>query len=90
VEQLVTAARRLFHALGCRDLARLDFRVTQDLRLYFIEANPLPGLSPSYSDLPVMGALVDWDYPRIIRSVLNSALQRQGLGTHQNAYSAVV
>ena len=38
-------ARRAFDALGCRDIARIDFRVKDGVP-YFIEANPLPGLAP--------------------------------------------
>ena len=38
-------ARRVFRALQCRDVARIDFRVRDGVP-YFIEANPLPGLAP--------------------------------------------
>lgn len=38
------ASRQIFHALKLRDYARLDFRLTADNRLYFIEANPNPDL----------------------------------------------
>lgn len=40
------ACRRLFHALGLRDYGRIDFRLTPDDRLVFIEANPNPDLHP--------------------------------------------
>ena len=39
-----TACVRLFGALHLRDYARLDFRLTPDNRLVFIEANPNPDL----------------------------------------------
>ena len=42
-------ALRLFNALRCCDLARVDFRQEEDGTIYFLEINPLPGLSPFYS-----------------------------------------
>ena len=48
-QQIQDYSLRLFHALGCRDLARVDFRQGEDGTIYFIEINPLPGLSPFYS-----------------------------------------
>ena len=51
VERLERAAREVFTALGCRDVARIDFRIDAEGRIYFIECNPLPGLSPGWSDL---------------------------------------
>ena len=45
------ACRATFMALGCRDVARVDLRLTEGGRVYVIEVNPLPGLTPNYSDL---------------------------------------
>ncbi|KAK3582427.1 hypothetical protein CHS0354_023973 [Potamilus streckersoni] len=38
-------ATRTFHALGCRDYARVDFRVTPQNQIYVIDVNPNPDLS---------------------------------------------
>jgi D-alanine-D-alanine ligase len=49
--EIMRTARRVYDALGCRDCARMDFRLAEDGRLYFIEVNPCrPG--PGYSDYP--------------------------------------
>jgi D-alanine-D-alanine ligase len=90
VKELEAAALTLFRVLGCRDFARFDFRVDVHDRPYFIEANPLPGLAPNYSDLSLMGNLSGWDYSRIIRTILDSALERQGLLRPEYAYRAAV
>jgi len=65
-----------FHTLGCRDFARLDFRLDRKGMPYFLEINPLPGLNPKSSDLPIMAYKMGWNYQGLISSVLNAALQR--------------
>lgn len=73
------AALALFNAFQCRDVARLDFRVDGNGTPQFLEANPLPGFSPVYSDLPIMARLSGWEYRRLVGAVLNAALARYGL-----------
>ncbi len=45
-KKIIDASRRMFHALSLRDYGRIDFRLTPDNRLVFIEANPNPDLHP--------------------------------------------
>lgn len=78
VDEIQSAALRLFKALGCRDAARLDFRVDRNHKVWFIEANPLPGLS-EYSDLPIMASLCGWTYPNLVNTILAAGLKRCGL-----------
>jgi D-alanine-D-alanine ligase len=69
------AALRAWHALGCRDVARVDFRLRDGVP-YFLEVNPLPGLNPESSDLVIMARLAGWDYERLVGSILTAALDR--------------
>lgn len=46
VRSIEAASRSIFRALKLRDYARLDFRLTRENRLYFLEANPNPDLHP--------------------------------------------
>jgi len=82
-KKIETAAAAVYKALECRDAARMDFRLSPEGRLYFIEINPLPGLAPGYSDLPFIAAFCGMDYATLIRNILDSALARYGL-RHKN------
>ena len=90
VQRIEDAALTAFRVLGCRDMARMDFRVDHLGQAYFIEANPLPGLSPVYGDLPIMGGLTGWDYPRLVGTILDSALERYGMVHREYAHRTAV
>jgi D-alanine-D-alanine ligase len=46
-EKLAGLARRAFRLLGCRDYARVDFRVKPSGRAYLLEVNPNPDFNPT-------------------------------------------
>ncbi len=74
--QRITAySLKSFEVLGCRDFARLDFRVNAEGVPYFLEINPLPGLG-TYSDLVIMAQKTGWTHEELIRAVFNTALKR--------------
>ena len=77
--EMKRTAARIFNALECRDFSRVDFRLSEDGKLYFIEVNPLPGLAPGYSDYPMLAQFCGMDYRTLILNVLNSALARYGM-----------
>ncbi len=72
------AAKQAFLALGCRDLARADFRVRDGVP-YFLEINPLPGLNPDYSDMVILAGLMNISYETLITRIVNAALLRHQL-----------
>lgn len=65
-----------FEVLGCRDFARLDFRIDAQGTPYFLEINPLPGLNPVSGDLSIMAGKMGWSYDGLISSILDAALNR--------------
>jgi D-alanine-D-alanine ligase len=66
---LERAALAAFAALGCRDVARIDFRVTRDGRPVFLEANPLPGLSPDKGDIVIATRATGLGYDALIGEI---------------------
>lgn len=75
-EEMKAMARAVFRALGCRDLARADFRLGADGRPRFIEINPLPGLAPGYSDYPMLAEFQGVPYGELVRGILDAAAAR--------------
>ncbi len=87
MRRLIEEARLAFDALGCRDLARIDFRLRDGVP-YFIEANPLPGLAPISSDLVILARGHGLGHADLIRTVLRVALDRVGLPVSRSVESA--
>jgi D-alanine-D-alanine ligase len=69
------AARQAWRALGCRDVSRIDFRLRDGVP-YFLETNPLPGLSPSSGDLVLLSGLIGLSHRELIGLILQAACER--------------
>ena len=74
--EIERVARGVFSALGCRDVARVDFRMDEGGHVYFLECNPLPGLTPGWSDLVMIANAGGLDYKGLIGEILSSAIRR--------------
>ena len=77
-EKIRYYATLAFKEFGCRDFARMDFRISENGEVYLLEINPLPGLSPDYSDLVIMTRKLGIKYEDLIMSILHSAFSRYG------------
>jgi D-alanine-D-alanine ligase len=75
-KSLEHTARSIFMALGCRDVARVDLRLDAKGRVNFIECNPLPGLTPGWSDLCIIGEAAGMDYRTLISEIMAPAIRR--------------
>lgn len=62
--------------LGCQDAGRVDIRCDGNGTPYFLEVNPLSGLHPKHSDLPILCAHLKIPYDRLIEEIVVSATQR--------------
>ncbi len=73
VERLTLAAWRV---LNCRDGGRVDVRCDAAGVPNFIEVNPLPGLHPQHSDLPMVCRFAGVSYVDLIDRIVRSARRR--------------
>ena len=62
-----------------KDAGRVDFRLDVNGKPNLIEVNPLAGLNPTYSDLPILARLSGITYDQLISEIMNSAVKRFGL-----------
>ena len=69
-------AKATFQALDCRDFARIDIRVDDQGKVYVFEVNPLPGMTPGYSDLVLISTAAGWDYDQLMAEVTAGGLRR--------------
>jgi len=65
-----------WQTLGCRDAGRVDVRCDGEGNPYFLEANPLAGLNPDHSDLPIISKGVGLGYQALIERIMISASKR--------------
>jgi D-alanine-D-alanine ligase len=72
------AALAAFEVLGCRDVARIDFRLRDGVP-YFIEANPLPGLSPISGDIVWIAGFMKVSHQELVGRIVDAALTRIGM-----------
>jgi len=74
VRNIETASARVFHGLKLRDYARIDYRLTPELELVFLEANANPDLSPhTFGDNRCFAGV---EYPDLIGGIVRAALKR--------------
>jgi D-alanine-D-alanine ligase len=63
-------------AIGGRDAGRIDVRCDEHGRPQLMEINPLAGLHPTHSDLPMIWSAVGCDYVDLIGRIVESAQSR--------------
>jgi D-alanine-D-alanine ligase len=65
-----------YRGIGCRDAGRVDLRCDGRGRVHFIEVNPLAGLNPERSDLPILCGMAGMDFATLIGRIVQSAARR--------------
>ncbi len=75
-QDVEAVALRSWRALGCRDAGRIDLRLDDNGQVHFLEVNPLAGIHPEHSDLPIMATMSGIKYDILIGRIMASAMQR--------------
>ncbi len=65
-----------WRTLGCRDGGRIDLRCDANGHPHFMEVNPLAGLHPEHSDLPILSTKAGVTYVELIGRIVASAIRR--------------
>jgi D-alanine-D-alanine ligase len=78
-EECKTVALKVWKALGGVDAGRVDVKADRNGRICFMEVNPLAGLHPIHSDLPILSRLINIDYQTLMEMIMKSTLKRHGL-----------
>jgi D-alanine-D-alanine ligase len=72
-------ALKVWNVLGALDGGRIDLRIDKYGEINFMEINPLAGLNPFNSDLPILAAMHEIDYSKLLNKIINASLQRHGM-----------
>lgn len=65
-----------WRTLGCRDGGRVDLKMDANGIPNFIEVNPLAGINPEHSDLPMLAGKKGISFTLLIDMIMKSALTR--------------
>ncbi len=69
-------ALQSYRVLECRDVGRVDIRLDAGGHPNFIEVNPLPGMNPVHSDLPMIATQEGMSFRELIEAIVASAWER--------------
>ncbi len=75
---VLAMARRVFEVMTCPDMGRVDIRLREDGKPYFIELNPLPSLHPAASMMQA-ARVAGLSFRDVLRLIIRSAARRYGL-----------
>jgi D-alanine-D-alanine ligase len=76
LEQCTDVSLKAWNALNAYDGGRVDVREDRFGKMSFIEINPLAGLNPVHSDLPMLCRMNGIEYPRLIGMIMDAAIER--------------
>jgi len=79
VDECKSVALGAWRALDAVDAGRVDLKADRNGNICFIEANPLAGLNPIHSDLPILSRMSGIEYQTLLEMIMKAAIKRYGL-----------
>jgi D-alanine-D-alanine ligase len=76
IEECKSVSLRAWKALDAVDAGRVDLKADRNGKICFIEANPLAGLNPVHSDLPILARMYGVEYQTLLEMIMKSAVRR--------------
>lgn len=76
VETLKQKSEKIFDLLGIKDFARIDYRISENQEIFFLEINTNPVISPT-SEVGLICEAKNLKPKQILSMLINVALQRQ-------------
>ncbi len=83
-EKCHRVSKRIYRILGLSGYARLDFRLTENGQLYFLEANPNPDISVD-EELACAAGAHGLEYEQLLHKIINLGLRRRPTSAEQNS-----
>jgi D-alanine-D-alanine ligase len=75
-DKLVDWSIRIYNLIGARDFGRVDYMMDERGDVWFLEVNPLPGLSPYYGVYPVLAEAAGYGHAQLIGNIMELAIGR--------------
>jgi D-alanine-D-alanine ligase len=76
IDECKSVALRAWKALDAVDAGRVDLKADRNGQICFIEANPLAGLNPIHSDLPMLSRMYGIEYQTLLEMIMKAAIKR--------------
>jgi len=76
IDECKSVALGAWKALDAVDAGRVDLKADRNGNICFIEANPLAGLNPVHSDLPMLARMYGIEYQTLLEMIMNAAIRR--------------
>jgi D-alanine-D-alanine ligase len=76
IDECKSVALSAWKALDAVDAGRVDLKADRNGKICFIEANPLAGLNPIHSDLPMLSRMYGIEYQTLLEMIMKAAIKR--------------
>ena len=76
LEECTVISLKVWSVLNGYDGGRVDLRMDKNGRINFLEINPLAGLNPVHSDLPIIARINGISYRQLIGEIMQAAINR--------------